>query len=214
MQSVAVVYPRLGQFEDDSLPADALALIHRVQQETHLAYTETRYTNDVADPDDPDNYRLRVPCEVLTYELTGIGPEDADDRLSPDPRDNRYFTLDELRRFRLSLVHQTGGEAVPEIAYHHVPNGTVPQKRLVEHVRMLFFDDDATALSDPLPFGQLGRLGLPYRNLQTGLDRRPARRGLRRTSSRGDVRRQARRCLEQRLPERRDAGRPFPWDRD
>ena len=28
----------------DTLPADALALIRQVQQETHLAYTETRYT--------------------------------------------------------------------------------------------------------------------------------------------------------------------------
>jgi len=37
LQSVAVVYPRLGQFEDSTLSADALALIRRVQQETHLA---------------------------------------------------------------------------------------------------------------------------------------------------------------------------------
>ena len=169
LQSVAVVYPRLGLFEDDTLAADTLALIHRVQQETHLTYTETRYTNDVANPDDPDNYRLRVPCEVLTYELTGIGPADTDDRLSPDPRDNRYFTLDELRRFRLSLVHQTGGEVVPEIAYHQLPNGTVPQKRLVEHGRMLFFEDDAAALSDPLPFGRLGRLGLLYETYKLSL---------------------------------------------
>ncbi|MDZ4853662.1 MAG: SpvB/TcaC N-terminal domain-containing protein [Nitrospirota bacterium] len=166
LQSVTVVYPRLGQFEDNSLPVDALALIHRVQQETHLAYTETRYTNDVADP---DNYRLRVPCEVLTYELSGISPEDGDDLLSPDPRDNRYFTLDELRRFRLSLVHQTAGEAVPEIAYHQLPNGTAPQKRLVEHGRVLFFEDDAPALNDPLPIGQLGRLGVPYETYKLAL---------------------------------------------
>jgi YD repeat-containing protein len=169
MQSVAVVYPRLGLFEDNTLPADTLALIHRVQQETHLAYTETRYTNDVANPVDPENYRLRVPCEVLTYELTGIGPENAGDRLSPDLRDNRYFTLDELRRFRLSRVHQAAGEVVPEIAYQHLPNGTVPQKRLVEHKRMLFFEDDAPALSDPLPFGRLGPLGLLYETYSLAL---------------------------------------------
>ena len=166
LQSVAVVYPRLGQFEDNSLPADALALIHRVQQETHLAYTENRYTNDVADP---DNYRLRVPCEVLTYELTGIRSEDADDLLSPDLRDNRYFMLDELRRFRLSLVHQAAGEAVLEIAYHQLANGTVPQKRLVEFGRVLFFEDDSPALNDPLPFGQLGRLGMLYETYKLAL---------------------------------------------
>jgi hypothetical protein len=49
-------------------------LIVQVQREAHLAYTETRYTDDVDDPGTPDQYRLRVPCEVLTYELTGIEP--------------------------------------------------------------------------------------------------------------------------------------------
>jgi RHS repeat-associated protein len=162
LQSVAVVYPRIGQFQDNTLPADALSLIRKVQQETHLAYTETRYTNDFADFGNPDNYRLRMPCEVLTYELTGLGTEDADDLLSPDPRDNRYFTLDELRRFRLSRVHQAAGVPVPEIAYHELPDGITPQKRLLEHIRTLFFDDDSTLLSAPFPFRQLGRLGLLY----------------------------------------------------
>ena len=47
LQSVAVVYPRLGKFEDDANLADGLAdalpLIHQVQrEETHIAYSETR----------------------------------------------------------------------------------------------------------------------------------------------------------------------------
>ena len=85
LQSVAVVYPRLGKFEDDADLAagltDALPLIRQVQkEETHLAYAETRYTEDFGtQPEDKvavlDNYRLRVPCEVLTYELTGIKPD-------------------------------------------------------------------------------------------------------------------------------------------
>ncbi|MDG6026916.1 MAG: hypothetical protein E3K40_09495 [Candidatus Brocadia sp.] len=171
LQSVAVVYPRLGQFEDDTLKADELTLIRNVQRETHLAYTETRYTDDF-DKSNKDNYRLRLPCEVLTYELTGIGPEDTADLTSPDRRDNLYFTLDELRRFRLSLVHQTAGETVPEIPYHQLPKRTTPEKRLVEHVRMLFFKDDSVdpaALKDPLPFRQLGRLGLPYETYKLAL---------------------------------------------
>ena len=171
LQSAAVVYPRLGQFDDSTLPAAALALIRGVQQERHLAYTETRYTDDY-DLADKDNYRLRVPCEVLSYELTGIFPEDADDLLTPDRRDNLYFTLAELRRFQLSPVHQTVGEAVPEIPYHHLPKRTTPEKRLVEHVRMLFFKDDPAdpeALKEPLAFGQLGRLGLPYETYKLAL---------------------------------------------
>ncbi len=166
LQAVAAVYPRIGRHADPSLPLGAEALIAQVQGEMHLAYAETRYTNDV---DEQDSYRLRVPCEVLTYELTGLSPEDADDRASSDPRDNRYFTLDELRRFRLSLVHQSSGGAVPEIAYHQLPKRTSPEKRLVENARMLFFKDDATALNDPLPFRQLGRLGLPYETYKLAL---------------------------------------------
>src|SRR5262249_41227445 len=95
----------------------------------------------------------------------GVRPEDADDLATPDRRDNLYFTLNELRQFRLSLVHQTAGETVPEIPYHQLPNRITPEKRLVEHVRMLFFNDDSddpAALKAPLPFGRLGRLGLPY----------------------------------------------------
>lgn len=166
LQSVAVVYPRLGQFEDSTLSTDAVNLIRQVQRETHLAYTETRFTNDVKSA---DSYRLRVPCEVLTYELTGISPEDAGDRSSSDPRDNRYFAIDELRRYQLSLVHQSTGESVPNISYHQLPNRTTPQKRLVEQARTLFFKDDGLALSDPLPFGQLGRLGLVYENYKLAL---------------------------------------------
>jgi RHS repeat-associated protein len=171
LQSAAVVYPRLGGFDDSTLPADALAPIRGVQGEPHLAYAETRYTGDF-DLADQDNYRLGVPCEALSYELTGIGPEDADDLLTSDRRDNVYFTLAELRRFRLSPVHQTAGEAVPEIPYHELPNQTTPEKRLVEQARMLFFTDDPAdpaALKDPLAFGQLGRLGLPYETYKLAL---------------------------------------------
>src|SRR5262249_36786181 len=97
LQSVAVVYPRLGRHDDDSLSPQNLERIRAAQQDMHLhlGYTENRYTGDV---DDATEHRLRVPCEVLTYELTGIRVDD--DRASADPRDNQYFTLDALRRYR------------------------------------------------------------------------------------------------------------------
>ena len=47
-----------------------------------------------------------------------------------------------------------------------LPIGRDPQKRLVEHVRMLYFDDD---LQDPLPFGRLHRLGLPFETYKLAL---------------------------------------------
>jgi YD repeat-containing protein len=156
-QSVAVVYPRLGTYVDATLKDGAQALIHQVQSELHLVYTETRYTNDVLDP---DNYRLRLPCEVFTYELTGIKTKDASDaQTSEDPVDDLYFTLDELRAYKLSDTYQTSGTTVEEIAYHRLPNRTSPQKRLVEHARTLFFD---TTLDKPLTLKTLNALGLPY----------------------------------------------------
>ena len=158
LQSVAVVYPRLGKFENEaSLTVgltEALPLIHQIQkEETHLAYSETRYTQDFGTkPTDQnaalDNHRLRLPCEALAYELTGIRP-----------KSGLYFTLNELRAFQLSQVHQKSGTPVPDISYHQLPNRITPEKRLVEHNRTLFFAEN---LVDPLPFGEHGRLGLTY----------------------------------------------------
>jgi len=158
-QSITVAYPRLGVSDFDNLSTDSIELINELQKEIHLSYTETRYTNDFERAADFDNYRLRVPCEVLTYELTGISAEDTQDRITPGNIDNLYFTIEELRRFRLSQFYQENGPEVADIAYHERPDLTVPQKRLVEHTRVLYLADD---LSGPLPFRQIGRLGLPH----------------------------------------------------
>jgi RHS repeat-associated protein len=163
LQSVAVVYRRIGQFVDPTLPLAELTRIRNVQKEPHHVYTENRYTDNI---DNADNHRLRLPYEVLTYELTGIGPEDKNDRSSPDPRDNLYFTLDELRAYRLSTVYQKGGMFVDDLSYHELPDRAKPQKRLVEHTRTLFFNDD---LSGHLPLGKLSRLGLPYEQYKLAL---------------------------------------------
>lgn len=173
LQSVAVVYPRQGRCEDVTKP-----LVHQLQEELqeelHLAYTETRYTDDFGSrPDNKelgrDNHRLCAPCEVLTYELNGLRTEDAVDRVSHDLRDNRYFTLDELRCFRLSPVHQKTGKPLTGLAYHKQPGGKKAEKRLVEHLRILFFKDDEPILGEPLPLGQLGRLGLPFETYKLAL---------------------------------------------
>lgn len=158
LQTAAVGYPRVRPFREDTptLPAGADTLIRQVQAEIHLSYTETRYTND---PTLDDHYRLPVACEVSTYELTGIRPDDEGDRTTSDPWDDVYFTLDELLSYRLSEKYQTEGTSIEIIPYHQLPDRTKPQKRVVEHVRMLFFDEN---LADPLTFGKQGRLGLPY----------------------------------------------------
>lgn len=174
LQSVSVVYPRLGRFRDDSRLAagleDAWQDIERTQQETHLAYTETRYTDDYHDHQEPvqDNFRLKVPCETLTYELTGISAQ-VDDGIAGQSEKPSYFSLTSLRNRRLSMVHQSSGSTVAEIAYHHLPNREVPQKRLVEHTRALYFNDAGQSLSEPLSLGRLGRLGLPFETYKLAL---------------------------------------------
>jgi RHS repeat-associated protein len=166
LQSIAVVYPRLGHHIDDTLPVGAEDLVSKVQRELHLSYRENRFTNDVDDADEPDDYRLCLPCEVMSYELTGVGPEDAEDETTPDIIDNRYFTMDELRAFRLSDVHQVSGTPVADIDYHKLPNGTMPQKRLVEHVRTLYFKAN---LQEPEPFRTLNHLGITYETYKLAL---------------------------------------------
>lgn len=144
LQALAVVYPRIQQHEDNSLPEGTEELIAKVQKERHLAYTEVRYTNDV---NEDDKFRLRMPCETLSYEVTGIEP------------DSFYFTLDELRRYRLSDKYQTGSKSVGSIDYHKLAKDNECQKRLIEHSRILYFNKN---LKDPLPLGKLNYLGLPY----------------------------------------------------
>ena len=160
LQAVAVAYPRRVEYADSSLDRDTVERIRAVQTERHLVYTETRFTDDVIAP---DTYRLRVPCEVKNFEVTGIMPGSG--------AADEYFTLEALRRYRLSATYQPTGEAVTEVAYHEqAPGG--PHKRWVEHVRMRFFVSDPSMsgfLQEALPFGQQGSRGLPYETYKLAL---------------------------------------------
>ena len=84
----------------------------------------------------------------------------------PDVVDDRYFTLDELRAFKLSDRYQDTGTAVAEIAYHVLPNSGAAQKRIVEHARPLFF---AESLNSPLELGEVNELALPYESYKLAL---------------------------------------------
>ena len=154
LQSVSIVYPRIGRHVDTALPPRAEGLIASVQREVHVAYTETRYTNDV---DDGPAYRLRAPYEVMTFELTGVTPDTGP-----------YFTLRQLRNLRLSPFHQpdSDGPVVIELPYHRRALEPGPHIRLVELVRTLYFADDAVT---PLAFGRLGALGLTFETYKLAL---------------------------------------------
>ncbi len=158
LRSVAVGYPRQQAFVDtqNALQTYEANTLRDSQAQLHLGYSEMRYTDQ--DIDSVESYRLRLPCEVATFELTGFHPQNA-----------RYFSIDELRGYRLS-AGQSAGQTVTPIAYHVVPDGTV-QKRAVALFRTLFFDDAGTSNgpSQPLPFGQHGPRGLKYEEYKLAL---------------------------------------------
>jgi RHS repeat-associated protein len=158
-QSVTVGYPRWRQFDDPHLVEHA-DLIREVQLEHHVAYTETHYTLDAIDktpaPAPIQYYRLPMPCEVQTYELTGF-----------TPAQGKYFELADFRKYKLSETLQPQGNAlVVRKPYHQLPQDMAATLRLVEHGRSLFFKDD---LSGRLDLGELGRLGIRYEQYKLAL---------------------------------------------
>ncbi|UQA60396.1 SpvB/TcaC N-terminal domain-containing protein [Polyangium aurulentum] len=105
-------------------------------------YSESEVVNEIG----PNGgYRLGVPVESKTYELTGLSK-----------------TQSALLSFQqiLNFIDDPGTDT---IAYEVVPDGT-PQKRLVEHVRQVYYNSTTLAGSSPaaLPLGTIDALALPY----------------------------------------------------
>jgi RHS repeat-associated protein len=144
LQAIAAVYPRIGKLVDATLPAGAEDLIRAVQQEGHLGYTVNTFTNDVVSDND---YRLRVPCQVQLYELTGLKSSVG-----------FYFSLEELRSVASGVIN--------EIPYQQLPDNMNLQKRMVECSRMLYFRPDLISAET---FGVINALALPYETYKLAL---------------------------------------------
>jgi RHS repeat-associated protein len=130
LQSASVSYGR--RFADpDSLLTEQ---DRRRLQQTLLTYTVSSYTNPI---DDPDAWRVPLPCESRTYELLGLQPEPQ----PPPPADiTRLFRFDELAR-KLKQA------AVTELPYEQWDASVnAPARRLVEQVRTRYRRNDLTAL--------------------------------------------------------------------
>ncbi|MCY7329465.1 MAG: hypothetical protein LH618_13020, partial [Saprospiraceae bacterium] len=139
LESAAVVYPR--QMPDASLPQET----RDAQAKTVVIFSENKFTNDV---DSHDHYRLRLPSEVKTWELKGVAKTGG----------AFYKPAD----FEGILTHPTTDEAF----YHEIDKalvGSNAQKRLIEHVRSIFYKNDLTGA---LPLDKLESLGLPFENYQ------------------------------------------------
>jgi RHS repeat-associated protein len=136
LKSAAVTYPR--RVADPSLsPAE-----RAVQDRLFLTYTENRVANR---PEEPDWYRIGVPVETRTYELTGLGPPDG------------LFENSGL------LAAATGATAID---YEQSPALRAVQKRLIEQVRTVYLSDD---LAGPLPLGRIGSHALVHETLKLTL---------------------------------------------
>jgi RHS repeat-associated protein len=167
LQSVTVVYPRRGVFADDRLSPQQLDVIRAVQAERHIAYTEARFTSALAPTWRHRHHRLPLPCEVRTYELTGDHPT-AGFTSGRQP----YFSAADFREFKLSdHLPDQGSKPVAALAYHEQPLTRTAHKRLVEHVRTLYWDDgsDTAAPSQHLAFGEHGPRGLKYEDYKLAL---------------------------------------------
>jgi RHS repeat-associated protein len=122
------------------LPADDGAR----QTATLVTYTENLVSNAI---DAPDWHRAPLPCEVVTFELTGYAPTGAAGRyVAPDLVERDPFAPGRLRH-----------RLVDEVSYETPPTGNAC-RRPIEWVRTLYRRDDLGGL---LPLGKVEPLSLP-----------------------------------------------------
>jgi RHS repeat-associated protein len=134
LESASIVYPRAA--------ADTPPETQEAQARLLVTYVENSFTNDIGTADD---HRLRVPSETKTYELKGVEQQ------------GDLFALGDFENI-------LAGSA--EVGYHQLNEDPAPnfsQKRLIEHSRTLFYNDQLTAA---LPLHQLGANGLTYESYQ------------------------------------------------
>jgi RHS repeat-associated protein len=151
LKGAAIGYGR--RQPDPSLPT---AEDRDKQTRALLTYTENSVTNTI---DEADGYRTPLPCEALTFEMTGYqatgaaGRYRAEDLVEPDP--NR------LGRLRHKVTD--------DIAYEANPTAN-PCRRLIERMRTLYRPNDCgAAQNDPLallPLCELQSLALPGESYQ------------------------------------------------
>lgn len=147
LEAVSVVYPRIGteallENSTSDTPAARKAKIagRAGQAKMWVTYSKNDLTNDIIDD---SVYQLRQGWQTQTYELTGF---------TPAPGES-IFKLDD---FKNKLAN------IQEIPYHKAATSG-EQKRLIEHLKTQFYDDELNA---SLPDGQQGSWGISYENYQ------------------------------------------------
>src|SRR5262249_9001816 len=105
------------------------------QAVTLVSYQESDVANTASQP---GWYRLGLPVETRSYELTGVSPDAASGRYDP-----------------ASLL--AAAQAAQDIPYEQAPSGTSPQRPLLQRDRTVYRSDD---LSGQLHTGQVDSLAL------------------------------------------------------
>ncbi|MEI5926533.1 SpvB/TcaC N-terminal domain-containing protein [Bacillus albus] len=136
LESATVVYPRIKK--NPSLPIET----QEVQNKTLITYTNNIFTNDI---NTEDSYRLRLPAEMMTYELKGVAKK------------NPLYSLDDFKEILTMAV---------KVDYHQHDENSAPgnpQKRLIEHICTIYRSNN---LKDALPLYRLESLALPFESYQ------------------------------------------------
>lgn len=159
LKSASVVYPRLVTLSTPSSPTAeqtaAYSFINTIQGKCLVTFTENTFTNDI---NDPDAYRLRLPSESKTYEVTRLWKKPT----ASAPSATNIYDIDDFNGL-LSEI---------EIPYEQTTvSTTVANIRLIEHVRSLYYAYD---LSGPMSLGSMSAWGLPYENYQLAYTNNPS----------------------------------------
>jgi RHS repeat-associated protein len=139
LECAAVVYARLLENIDNLLPEET----QEEQKKTVIIYTQNQFTNDIVTT---DAYRLRMPSEVKTFEINIAASE--------DQFDIAYFE---------NILSDTKTDEVRYQDINKPLDAGKPQRRLIEHIRSLYYKNDLTGA---LPSGQLESLAMPFENYQ------------------------------------------------
>ncbi|WP_019502247.1 SpvB/TcaC N-terminal domain-containing protein [Pseudanabaena sp. PCC 6802] len=143
LKSVAIAYPRR------SIPTPASDSPSEEQAQILITYTENQVANV---PDRPDWYRIGVPVETSTYEITGV-----------KPNNGKLFSLTDFYKKPENSGQPSGYYNASEISYEARPTPNTPQKRLIERVRTLYRRNSQANTTDPVPLdlSKIDSLALP-----------------------------------------------------
>ena len=149
LEAASVVYPRLQA--NASLPQATRG----EQGKALITYAQNEFAkaeNKEFDIDTPETYRLRLPYEAKSFEITGL-----------PPKAGTLYQLNDFHYVQENVLENVLVNTTAPIEYHISQTVGIPQRRLIEHVRSVYLKDDLTG---PLPAGFMESKGIPHESYQ------------------------------------------------